>query len=90
MKVVIEFRRRVEEVAEMEIEVTEQEIIRSLREAGDEWALRQPLDQNLYLFATDNEEALLKANPITRDTIDVREEKLWRVEGAWVTRSEEE
>ena len=90
MKVVIEFRRRVEEVAEMEIEVTEQEIIRSLREAGDEWALRQPLDQNLYMFATDNEEALLKANPITRDQIDVSVEKLWRVEGAWVTRSEEE
>ena len=90
MKVVIEFRRRVEEVAEMEIEVTEQEIIRSLRVAGDEWALRQPLDQNLYLFATDNEEALLKANPITRAQIDVSVEQLWRVEGAWVTRSEEE
>ena len=88
MKVVIEFRRKVEEIAEMEIEVTEQEIIRSLREAGDEWALRQPPEQNLYLFATDNEEALLKANPIPRDQIDVSVEKLWRVER--VTRSEEE
>ena len=88
MKVVIEFRRRVEEIAEMEIEVTEQEMDDYFKETGDEWALRQPPEQNLYLFATDNEEALLKANPITRDQIDVSVEKLWRVER--VTRSEEE
>ena len=88
MKVVIEFRRKVEEVAEMEIEVTEQEMDDYFKEAGDEWALRQPPEQNLYLFATDNEEALLKANPITRDQIDVSGETLWRVER--VTRSEEE
>tara|TARA_R110000824_G_scaffold349967_1_gene536859 strand:+ start:223 stop:489 length:267 start_codon:yes stop_codon:yes gene_type:complete len=88
MKVVIEFRRRVEEIAEMEIEVTEQEMDDYFREAGDEWSLRQPLLHRLDLFATDNEEALLKANPITRDQIDVSVEKLWRVER--VTRSEEE
>ena len=90
MKVVIEFRRKVEEIAEMEIEVTEQEMDDYFKEAGDEWALRLPPEQNLYLFATDNEEAMLKANPITRDQIDVSVEKLWRVDGAWVTRSEEE
>ena len=88
MKVVIEFRRKVEEVAEMEIEVTEQEMDDYFKEAGDEWALRQPLQQRLYLFATDNEEALIKANPINRDQITVEFEKRWYAER--VTRSEEE
>ena len=88
MKVVIEFRRKVEEVSEMEIEVTEQEMDDYFKEAGDEWALRQPLQQRLYLFATDNEEALIKANPINRDQITVEFEKRWYAER--VTRSEEE
>ena len=88
MKVVIEFRRNVDECTEMEIDVTEQEMDDYFREAGDDWALRQPLQQRLNVFAQDNEEALLKANPITRDQIDVSVEKLWRVER--VTRSEEE
>ena len=88
MKVVIEFRRKVEEVSEMEIEVTEQEMDDYFKEAGDEWALRQPLQQRLYLFATDNEEDLIKANPINRDQITVEFEKRWYAER--VTRSEEE
>jgi hypothetical protein len=37
------------------------------REAGDDWVLRQPLQQRLDVFARDNEEALIKANPINRD-----------------------
>ena len=88
MKVVIEFRRRVEEIAEMEIEVTEQEMDDYFREAGDDWVLRQPLQQRLDVFARDNEEALIKANPINRDQITVEFEKRWHVER--VTRSAEE
>jgi len=88
MKVVIEFRRNVDECTEMEIDVTEQEVDDYFREAGDDWALRQPLQQRLNVFAQDNEEALIKANPINRDQITVEFEKRWHVER--VTRSEEE
>ena len=44
--------------------------------------------QRLDVFARDNEEALIKANPINRDQITVEFEKRWHVER--VTRSEEE
>jgi hypothetical protein len=88
MKVVIEFRRNVDECTEMEIDVTEQEVDDYFREAGDDWVLRQPLQQRLDVFARDNEEALIKANPINRDQITVEFEKRWHVER--VTRSEEE
>ncbi len=87
MKVVIEFRRNVDECTEMEIDVTEQEVDDYFREAGDDWVLRQPLQQRLDVFARDNEEALIKANPINRDQITVEFEKRWHVER--VTRSEE-
>ena len=87
MKVVIEFRRNVDECTEMEIDVTEQEVDDYFREAGDDWVLRQPLQQRLDVFARDNEEALLKANPINRGQITVEFEKRWHVER--VTRSEE-
>ena len=87
MKVVVEFRRNVDECTEMEIDVTEQEVDDYFREAGDDWALRQPLQQRLDVFARDNEEALIKANPINRDQITVEFEKRWHVER--VTRSEE-
>ena len=88
MKVVVEFRRNVDECTEMEIDVTEQEVDDYFREAGDDWVLRQPLQQRLDVFARDNEEALIKANPINRDQITVEFEKRWHVER--VTRSEEE
>ena len=88
MKVVIEFRRNVDECTEMEIDVTEQEVDDYFREAGDDWVLRQPLQQRLNVFAQDNEEALIKANPINRGQITVEFEKRWHVER--VTRSEEE
>ncbi len=88
MKVVIEFRRNVDECTEMEIDVTEQEVDDYFREAGDDWVLRQPLQQRLDVFARDNEEALIKANPINRDQITVEFEKRWHVER--VTRSKEE
>ena len=88
MKVVIEFRRNVDECTEMEIDVTEQEVDDYFREAGDDWVLRQPLQQRLDVFARDNEEALIKANPINRDQITVEFEKRWHVER--VTRSAEE
>ena len=87
MKVVIEFRRNVDECTEMEIDVTEQEVDDYFREAGDDWVLRQPLQQRLDVFARDNEEALIKANPINRGQITVEFEKRWHVER--VTRSEE-
>ncbi len=87
MKVVIEFRRNVDECTEMEIDVTEQEVDDYFKEAGDDWVLRQPLQQRLDVFARDNEEALIKANPINRDQITVEFEKRWHVER--VTRSEE-
>ena len=87
MKVVIEFRRNVDECTEMEIDVTEQEVDDYFREAGDDWVLRQPLQQRLDVFARDNEEALIKANPINRDQITVEFEKRWHVER--VTRSAE-
>ena len=54
MKVVIEFRRNVDECTEMEIDVTEQEVDDYFREAGDDWVLRQPLQQRLDVFAWDN------------------------------------
>tara|TARA_R100000152_G_C6765807_1_gene190661 strand:- start:59 stop:325 length:267 start_codon:yes stop_codon:yes gene_type:complete len=88
MKVVIEFRRNVDECTEMEIDVTEQEVDDYFKEAGDDWVLRQPLQQRLDVFARDNQEALIKANPINRDQITVEFEKRWHVER--VTRSEEE
>ena len=88
MKVVIEFRRNVDECTEMEIDVTEQEVDDYFKEAGDDWVLRQPLQQRLDVFARDNEEALIKANPINRDQITVEFEKRWHVER--VTGSEEE
>ena len=87
MKVVIEFRRNVDECTEMEIDVTEQEVDDYFKEAGDDWVLRQPLQQRLDVFARDNEEALIKANPINRDQITVEFEKRWHVER--VTRSAE-
>ena len=87
MKVVIEFRRNVDECTEMEIDVTEQEVDDYFKEAGDDWVLRQPLQQRLDVFARDNEEALIKANPINRGQITVEFEKRWHVER--VTRSEE-
>ena len=87
MKVVIEFRRNVDECTEMEIDVTEQEVDDYFREAGDDWVLRQPLQQRLDVFARDNEEAMIKANPINRGQITVEFEKRWHVER--VTRSAE-
>ena len=87
MKVVIEFRRNVDECTEMEIDVTEQEVDDYFKEAGDDWVIRQPLQQRLDVFARDNEEALIKANPINRGQITVEFEKRWHVER--VTRSEE-
>ena len=78
----------VEEIRDILVGITEGLLDDYFKEAGDEWALRQPLQQRLYLFATDNEEALIKANPINRDQITVEFEKRWYAER--VTRSEEE
>ena len=80
MKVLIQFTRDVEEVATMEVEISEAEVEEHFKDIGDDWAQRQPLDERLKLYVLDNERELLSANPIPREDIDVLIERHWSMD----------
>ena len=50
MKVQIQFSRDVEEIATMEVEISEAEVEEHFKDIGDDWAQRQSLDERLKLY----------------------------------------